>query len=45
MIKFRKISVNKMKKIIGKKFKFTKFKEGLSKTINWYKNDYKQNSI
>ncbi len=41
MIKFRKISINKMRKIIGKKIKFTNFEDGLNKTINWYRNDYK----
>lgn len=41
MIKFRKISINKMRKILGKKIKLTNFEYGLSKTIDWYKNDYK----
>ena len=40
MIKFRKISVIKMRKIIGT-IKLTNFEDGLNKTINWYKNDYK----
>ena len=41
MIKFRKISVNKMRKIVGNKIKLTNFEYGLNKTIDWYKNDYK----
>ncbi len=40
MIKFRKISVIKMRKITGT-IKLTNFEDGLTKTINWYKNDYK----
>lgn len=41
MIKFRKISVTKMRKFLSNKIKLTKFEIGLKKTLEWYNNDYK----
>ena len=41
MIKFRKISITKMRKFLNNKIKLTKFEIGLKKTLEWYNNDYK----